>query len=264
MAFFGIDVSEHNGYINWGKLKGKIDFAIIRAGYGKNHVDNKLIENINGCSSIGIPYGMYWYSYAYTEEMAVNEAKYICDIAKSYHPLYPICFQWGSESEKYANGKNIFISDAKRVSIARSFLDYIESHGHYAAIYCDKAYYNKGFSKLGKSYDIWFADWNAAAPGSPCTIWQSANTFSINGITGNVNADISYINYGALASTKPKPITAGLTDEQKKTVLAELEQDFWETYTDLAVKCKSGEYDKFMIEQLGYDYKVVAAVVKVI
>lgn len=264
MAFFGIDVSEHNGYIKWSKLKGKIDFAIIRAGYGKNHVDNKFIENINGCSSIGVPFGLYWYSYAYTEDMAINEAKNICDLAKAYHPQYPIFFEWGEDSEKYANGKNIKISDAKRVSMTRAFLDYVEKQGYYGAIYTGLNMYNRGFKELGKIYDIWLADWNAAAPSVPCSLWQTSCEFHLTGIDTNVNTDISFIDYALLSSTKPEPKLVSLTNEQKKKVLTELENSFWEKYTELGYKFKSGEYDKFMIEQLGYDPAIAEVIAKVI
>ena len=62
----GIDVSEHQGTIDWNQVKGNIDFAILRAGYGNNNIDKQFIRNICECNRLGIPVGIYWFSYAYT------------------------------------------------------------------------------------------------------------------------------------------------------------------------------------------------------
>jgi GH25 family lysozyme M1 (1,4-beta-N-acetylmuramidase) len=67
----GIDVSYAQGKIDWAKLKGKIDFAIIRCGFGSNYTnqdDSQWLNNVKGCEANGIPYGVYLYSYATTIE----------------------------------------------------------------------------------------------------------------------------------------------------------------------------------------------------
>ena len=59
----GIDVSKHQGIIDWGKVKA-IDFAIIRAGHGKyaSQKDPQFEANYKGCKAHGIPCGLYWCS----------------------------------------------------------------------------------------------------------------------------------------------------------------------------------------------------------
>ena len=74
----GIDVSVHNGDIDWGKVKATgIDFAILRAGYGKlaKQKDAKFEDNYKGAKAAGIPVGAYWYSYATTPDEAKLEAE---------------------------------------------------------------------------------------------------------------------------------------------------------------------------------------------
>ena len=75
----GIDVSRHNGAIDWGAVKksGKVDFSIIRAGYGKSisQKDAKFEQNYAGAKAAGIPVGAYWYSYAITPAEAEAEAR---------------------------------------------------------------------------------------------------------------------------------------------------------------------------------------------
>ena len=75
-----IDVSEHNGKIDWAKAKPHIDGAIIRIGYGQDSTsqdDKRATENINECIGNGIPYGIYLYSYADTPEKARSEIAHL-------------------------------------------------------------------------------------------------------------------------------------------------------------------------------------------
>ena len=62
----GIDVSVHNGTIDWGKAAKKIDFAILRAGFGSvaTQKDKNFDKNYNGCQKNGVKVGAYWYCYA--------------------------------------------------------------------------------------------------------------------------------------------------------------------------------------------------------
>lgn len=70
----GIDVSQYQGTIDWERVKASgIDFAIIRCGYGMNQTDqddNQWLRNVSECERLGIPYGVYLYSYANTVEKA--------------------------------------------------------------------------------------------------------------------------------------------------------------------------------------------------
>ena len=71
------DFSVHNGRIDWDRLKESgVDFVMLRAGYGKNNIDERFYDNASACMRLGIPFGIYWFSYAYTEEMAEREAGY--------------------------------------------------------------------------------------------------------------------------------------------------------------------------------------------
>ena len=79
-----IDVSAHQGEIDWEKVKGSVDGVIIRAGYGKNNIDKYFRRNVSECNRLGIPCGAYWFSYAYTPEMAQAEADYLISAVNPY------------------------------------------------------------------------------------------------------------------------------------------------------------------------------------
>ncbi|RSX53339.1 glycosyl hydrolase family 25 [Bifidobacterium dolichotidis] len=80
-----IDVSEHQSYINWNNVaRSGVDGAILRIGYGSNNLDKRFIENLKGVRSIGMPYGVYLYSYAYDANFARNEANSLANMLQRY------------------------------------------------------------------------------------------------------------------------------------------------------------------------------------
>lgn len=195
MELRGIDVSEHNGNIDWGKVKNQIDFAIIRAGYGKNNIDKQAENNVWGCIEKGIPFGLFWFSYATTLDMVKKEADYLCDFADKCHPNFPLCFDWEYESDAYAKKQGVTITNELRRTFAKTFLDRVEERGYYAVIYSNPDYLNKGFKELVPRYDLWLAHWGVNKPSVECCVWQNSNIGTVDGITGLVDTDISYIDY---------------------------------------------------------------------
>ena len=86
MIRYGIDVSKHQGDIDWAKVRnsGKTAFAILRAGYGKaiSQKDSKFEEYYTECEKNQIPVGAYWYSYAMSESEARQEAEIFLKVLK--------------------------------------------------------------------------------------------------------------------------------------------------------------------------------------
>ena len=84
----GIDVSKHNGVIDWAKVRKNVDFAVIRAGYGRliEQKDVKFEKNYAGAKTQGIPVGAYWYSYAHSVAEAQTEAVR-AETFSTYHAL---------------------------------------------------------------------------------------------------------------------------------------------------------------------------------
>ena len=184
----GIDVSHHQGVINWAEVKNSgIDFAIIRVGYGQNFVsqDDRYFErNISECERLGIPYGVYLYSYAVNVENASSEADHMLRLIKGHNPKYGIWYDLEEEN------KNV-----DYVSIATTFCEKIKSNGYnQVGIYANLDWWNKKLndSRLDK-YDKWVAQWgNSCSYNKPYKMWQYTQTGSVNGINGNVDMDILY------------------------------------------------------------------------
>lgn len=256
--YTGIDVSEHNGSINWDKVAQHIDFAIIRAGYGKGNIDKYFHRNAKRCTELGIPFGVYWFSYALNEEMARKEAEYCCEAIKNYNVKYPVCYDWEYDSDSYAQRQGINMSNSKRANFARAFLRCVEENGYYAMNYTNIDYLNKGFNTLTKEFDTWLAQWNASKPSVFCGIWQDNDRAWIEGV-GTVDSNISYNDYPKIMATCPAPKT-------EYTSIDDIVAKFGEKYIDCACdvlkdKYGSGAERKKALISAGYDYDYVQALV---
>jgi len=197
VIYKGIDVSEHQGVIDWDKVKGQIDYAIIRVGYGKNNIDKQFIRNISECNRLGIPCGAYWFSYALNAEMAKAEATYCIAALKPYKITYPVCFDYEYDSADYATKKGVTLAPPLVQSMATVFLSEIEAAGYFAANYANPDYIGKYFgADLHKRFALWLASWpktvsDPAKPPQSCMMWQWGGA-QYDGINGDVDSNYCY------------------------------------------------------------------------
>lgn len=188
----GIDVSSHNGNINWGLVKIQIDFAIIRIGYGDNITsqdDKQFLNNVNGCIHNGIPFGFYIYSYAKTNAQVQSEIEHTLRLISPYknqmsYPIYYDLEESGTE-----NG-------AKERAI--QFGNALESYGYSVGIYASRSWWNNYLNGLDR-FTKWVADYGKN-DGVPHTkpnvngtdIWQYTSVGTIAGINSKVDINYSY------------------------------------------------------------------------
>lgn len=262
MSKIGVDVSTHNGSNDWSKAKDEIDFAIIRAGYS-NSFDAKVTDNIKGCRENGIPYGLYWFSYALSIDDAVREADTLCDFADMCDTSYPLCYDWEYDSDTYAAKCGIKMSNARREQFARAFLNRVEERGYYAMLYTNVDYLSKGFSKLVNKYDVWLAHWDVSQPSRTCGIWQKTSNGFVGGI-GRCDVNIAYKDYPYIISTMKKNEHEQEKLEEKQ--LEKIKEQYWEKYMEIAKDVIDDKYGvnpvrKEKLKALGYDYDFVQAIV---
>lgn len=265
MERFGIDVSEHNGTIMWSLVKPHIDFAIIRAGYGQNNIDKQFTRNIEQCASLGIPFGIYWFSYALDPEMARMEAEYCIKAIGEYNPTYPICFDYEYDSYNWAIKQGKKPSKDLIVKIADAFLSRVEELGYYAVNYCNRDYYdNYGMKTLTEKYDLWYADWREKRDDVGAGMVQFSSKYSINGINGNVDADYAYKDYITIINNMNKANTE--KENKKNETVVSTSTIFINKYIDVVFEVLdgiwgNGEQRKVALTEAGYDYDFVQAIV---
>lgn len=199
----GIDVSSHQGLIDWAKVAGTgIQFAIVRAGYGqyKSQVDSRAIQNIYGALSAWLHVGAYWFSYATTPEEAKQEASLCAEVLEQFKGKleFPVYFDYEYDSEQYSIGKGVTPTKALRESLAKAFCMELERRGWRAGVYTNKDYLNNRWSLSALSvWEIWLADYTGG-PDIPCGMQQTGSTGRVDGISGNVDTDTAFADYPAL------------------------------------------------------------------
>lgn len=220
--FKGIDVSYAQGVIDWVKVKNQIDFAIIRAGYGQGNIDKQAARNISECNRIGIPCGAYWFSYAFNTEMVKNEAKYILNFIKNYRIDYPIFYDFEYDSVTYAKNNGVSTTKNLLSDFITTFCESIENGGYYAGVYANQDYLSNMINPaIISRFDLWYARYSKTCDRT-VNLWQYSDSLQIDGIYGNVDGDISNVDFPARIKTAGlknlKEVSTMTKDEAKQIV----------------------------------------------
>lgn len=192
--FEGVDVSVYQGNIDWNRAKADgIEFAIMRAGYGKyvSQKDKYFDQNMKNAKAAGLPCGVYWFSYALTPEDAIKEADACYEVIKNYKLEYPVSFDMETESQMKLPKETV-------AQIIEAFCGRMESYGYYTTLYTYASFLNyKVEDRIFDKYDIWVAHYNTSKPAFNRNygLWQYSCTGSVWGITGNVDRDYVYLDY---------------------------------------------------------------------
>ena len=155
----GIDVSKWQGAIDWEKVKAAgVEFAMLRAGYGRGNLDEQFERNASECTRLGIPFGAYWFSYAYTPDMARNEALHCMEALREYKLSYPVAYDFEYDSVDYASEQGVQVTKTLASSMARAFCEEVKSGGYYPMVYANPNYLAAYFdADIPKEYDVWLA-----------------------------------------------------------------------------------------------------------
>lgn len=198
---FGIDVSAHDGEIDWATVKSAgVEFAFIRVGYrgydqGKIVFDTYYERNVQGALENGIDIGLYFYSQAITPEEALEEAEALLSAIGDAEITYPIVYDWEFVTTDTARTDDISAKMLTECSIA--FCERIKQAGYIPMIYQNKntSLLNLHLSKL-TDYDFWLAEYNSTATYYyNYQIWQYSATGTVPGIKGEVDMNICFKDY---------------------------------------------------------------------
>lgn len=194
----GIDISKHNGNIDWNAVKNAgVNYVILRCGYrgsatGVLVEDEKFRSNIQGAQAAGLKVGIYFFSQAVSEREAIEEASLAISLIRNYKITYPVYMD-----VEAANGRADGLDAGTRTQIIKAFCETIRNSGYTAGVYANKTWLSSKMNvgSLG-SYKIWLAQY-AATPtySGRYEMWQYSSTGKIAGISGNVDLNISYMSY---------------------------------------------------------------------
>ncbi len=191
----GIDVSRWQGDIDFQKVKEEnVEFVFIKVGgqngLGKDYyIDSKFKQNIEGFKKVGIPVGLYFYSYANSVKQGREDALWVIDQIKDYEIDLPIAFDW----ENWSSYNRFKMSFNTLTKASEAFIDTIEKAGYQGMLYSSKNYLENAWQR--KKSSVWLAHYTSKTNyNGDYVCWQRTNLAKINGITGNtVDFDICYI-----------------------------------------------------------------------
>lgn len=197
----GIDVSEHQGDIDWNAVKNAgIEFAIIRVGYrtyggGEITLDTTFEQNLKNADTAGIKTGVYFFSQAVDPEEAIEEADAVIDAIRPYNITYPVIFDWELISGDSARTDTVTVDNLADACI--SFCERVKSAGYTPMIYQNKntTMFKLDLPKL-QDYDFWLAEYgDEPTYYYDYQMWQYSSTGKVPGISGEVDMNISFKDY---------------------------------------------------------------------
>ena len=192
-----IDVSEWQGDIDWAKAKADgVEGVIIRLGYGEgNNADKKAQRNISECKRLGIPFGIYWYSYADTPSIAKGEGADVVAKLRQFgvnpsdlaYPVYYDLEKWTWEGHQPPTDPNVYndivnnwysalqSAGYKNLSVY-SYTSYLQGPLKHADIYAKTTWVAQYGARMG--FDSFPTDSRG---------WQYTSSGKVDGISGNVD-----------------------------------------------------------------------------
>ncbi|WP_165251932.1 RICIN domain-containing protein [Adlercreutzia sp. ZJ304] len=219
----GIDVSYHNGVINWTAVKNSgVNFAIIRCGYGQNFVsqdDDRWKQNVQGCVNAGIPFGVYLYSYADNTAKAKSEAEHVARCLKevntgSYFQL-PIFYDMEDSTTANSNLS----------AIASTFFSTLKGKGYTnLGVYANKTWWESkltsstfnGIKRWVAQYNTWGNDYSKFDINND--IWQFTSAGSVPGISGKT--DLSYTHMSGVPKANVTPASSAVLPNGTYTIVS--------------------------------------------
>lgn len=207
----GIDVSKHNGAIDWASAAREIDFVMIRSSYGKTGRDPWFERHLAGAKAEGLRVGAYHYSYALTEEDARTEARHMLHIINGRTFDMPFWFDM-EDADGYKRKRGFVFTRANISAITQAFVDTIRMAGYLCGVYASKSWFDD-YIKVDTDA-VWLAQW-ASRPTytGRFDIWQNSDRGNVSGVTGPVDTDILYTRFWNVREESEEMKTYQHTDE---------------------------------------------------
>lgn len=177
-----IDVSGHDGLIDWDSAKEHIEGVIIRIGYGDDYAyqdDKQAVQNMDECERLGIPYGVYIYSYAMTMQETESEISHTLRMLKGRNPVRGVWFDMEDADEyKKNHGMDVYSEEDRTLltDICIRFIEEMHSRGYITGVYANYDYYKNVLDtnrlSMTEGFNMWLAHWDVEEPDMDCMMWQ--------------------------------------------------------------------------------------------
>lgn len=218
-----IDVSHHNGVINWEQVKTSgCAGAILRCGYGgdiSSQDDKQWVRNLSECERLGFPIGVYLYSYAKNDTQAKSELSHILRLAKGHTFQLPVFLDVEeSESQNYA---------ARACEIV---CEGLKSAGYIPGVYASLSWWTQYLHRIRGKYVEWMAHYTDLPEDTykdQFHIWQYSSNGEIPGVSGRVDVNYCYMEIGRSQLAEAPSESVGKKNLGNVNVIYQAYTDRW-------------------------------------
>ena len=188
-----IDVSAHNGIIDWPKVRGNVEAVVLRLGYrgystGKLSYDSRYKENRAACEQLCIPFSLYFFPCSVTDEEAKEEADFIIRECVGMNFILPVFLDSEVAETKFGSGRADNLSMTDRTRFLKIICDRLQAAGIPAGIYASKSWFTYQLDLSQLPYSIWVAQWgNKLTFSDSYVLWQYTSEGTVPGISGRVD-----------------------------------------------------------------------------
>ena len=217
ISHLGCDLSYHNKIVDFDQLAASgCEFVMLRCGYrgysqGGLMKDEKFDRYAAEAQRVGLKLGVYFFTQALTAEEAVEEAEYTIKLIEDYDISYPVAFDTEYIDDENARTNTTEISDELRSEICRAFCERIKQEGYYPVIYASENWFRRSLEVESlREYDFWAPQYLEENDFLyDFTIWQYTDEGSIPGVKGDVDLDISMVDYASFVPQMREAFLSG-------------------------------------------------------
>ena len=200
---YGIDVSQHNGTIDFNKVKADgIEFVFVRVGYTgytkdkfSLNYDRNFRTYINNANKAGLKVGVYWYSQALNTTEATREAQKLLSGISGLSITLPVVYDYEFASVKSGRLDSAKLSKAKKTANTLAFLNTVSQSGYDGCLYASENFLltQLNANQVASKYKIWLANYSSKTNyKGEYDFWQHTSTGRVKGMKGNVDVNVWY------------------------------------------------------------------------
>lgn len=198
-AVTGIDVSAHQGVIDWAAVAADgIEFAMVRVGY-RTYLDGRIKEdanaraNIEGALAAGLDVGVYFFSQALTPQEAAREAAFVISFIEGYDITMPVVFDWEHVESEEARTADCY-DRALLTDCALTFLEAVETAGYTPMVYFNRYQASELLDlRVLREHDFWLALYESDMDFPwQLRMWQYSEEGQVAGIEEKVDLNLYF------------------------------------------------------------------------
>lgn len=221
-----IDVSTHNGIIDWQKVRGNVEAAVIRLGYrgyskGTLAYDSRYKENRAACEQLGIPFSLYFFLCSVTDEEAMEEADFIIRESLGMNFVLPVFLDSEIAETKFGSGRADNLSRADRTRFLKIICNRLQAAGIPAGIYASKSWFTYQLDLSQLPFSIWVAQWGDKLTFTgDYVLWQYTSKGTVPGITSDVDLSRRPVADQTIGETEQGETDQGIGNTEQETINA--------------------------------------------